>query len=73
MKIKAKRTKDEFLIPLINELEDKEEILIEIKEEKVNMEKNFCKEISSLFSNFPIGKINWEKEWHKHLEEKYYG
>jgi len=33
MKVKAKRTKDGFLIPLIKELEDKEEIEVEIKEE----------------------------------------
>jgi len=33
MKIKAKRTKDGFLIPLIKGLEEKEEIEVEIKEE----------------------------------------
>ncbi len=33
MRVKAKRTKDGFLIPLINELKDKDEILVEIKED----------------------------------------
>ena len=38
MKIKAKRTKNGFLIPLINGLEDKEEILVEIKEKLAKTE-----------------------------------
>jgi len=73
MKIKAKRTKDGFLIPLIKGLEDKEETLVEITEEKVEAKKSFCEEISSLFSKFPIGNVDWKKEWHKSLEEKYNG
>ncbi len=32
MKVKAKRVKDGFLIPLIEELKDKDEIVVEIKE-----------------------------------------
>ena len=32
MKVKAKRVKDGFLIPLIEELKDKDEIVVEIEE-----------------------------------------
>ena len=33
MRLKAKRTKDGFLIPLLDELKDKDEILVDIKED----------------------------------------
>jgi|GEM_PF-3569029 len=34
---------------------------------------SFCELISSLFSKLPAEIADWEKEWQKHLEEKYDG
>jgi hypothetical protein len=73
MKEKAKRAKAEFLIPSIQGLEDKEKITLEIKGEIKEDKTSFCELISSLFSKLPAEIVDWEKEWQKHLEEKYDG
>ena len=43
MKVKAKRVKDGFLIPLIEELKDRDEIVVEI-EESPEQERNWSDE-----------------------------
>jgi hypothetical protein len=73
MKEKAKRAKEEFLIPSIQGLEDKEKIALEIRGEIKFDKTSFCELISSLFSELPAEIVYWKKEWQKHLEEKYDG
>jgi len=69
MKIKAKRVKDGFLIPLIDELKDKEEIIVEIKEEESTEFLDFLKKVYGDREN--ISKISDEDALENALREKY--
>jgi len=71
MKIKAKRVKDGFLIPLIDGLKDKEEIEVEIKvkEEKSTEFLDFLRRIYSGKEN--ISKITDEEALEDALKDKY--
>ncbi|GAB6072761.1 hypothetical protein JCM14244_11380 [Venenivibrio stagnispumantis] len=69
MKIKAKRVKEGFLIPLVDELKDKEEILVEIKEEESTEFLDFLKKIYGDKEN--ISKISDEEALENALREKY--
>jgi hypothetical protein len=69
MKIKAKRVKEGFLIPLVDELKDKEEIIVEIKEEKSTEFLDFLKKIYGDKEN--ISKISDEEALENALREKY--
>jgi hypothetical protein len=69
MKIKAKRVKEGFLIPLVDELKDKEEIIVEIKEEESTEFLDFLKKIYGDKEN--ISKISDEEALENALREKY--
>jgi hypothetical protein len=68
MKIKAKRVKEGFLIPLVDELKDKEEIIVEIKEEESTEFLDFLKKIYGDKEN--ISKISDEEALENALREK---
>jgi len=74
MKVIAKRTKDGFLIPFVGELKNiqNEEIEIEIKISSF-LKESFTEKLHRTIKKFPKSKLNFKKEWHKHLEEKYNG
>jgi hypothetical protein len=59
MKIKSKRVNEGFLIPLVDELKDKEEIIVEIKEEESTEFLGFLKKIYGDKEN--ISKISDEE------------
>jgi DNA-binding transcriptional regulator LsrR (DeoR family) len=69
MKLKAKRVKDGFLIPLIDELKDKDEIEVEIKEEKSTEFLDFLEKVYSNGKN--ISKITDEEALEDALRDKY--
>jgi UV DNA damage repair endonuclease len=69
MKLKAKRVKDGFLIPLIDELKDKDEIEVEIKEKKSTEFLDFLKKVYSGKEN--ISKITDEEALEDALRDKY--
>jgi len=69
MKIKAKRVKEGFLIPLVDELKDKEEIIVEIKEEESTEFLDFLKKVYGDREN--ISKISDENALENALREKY--
>lgn len=52
------------------------EVELEVPEEAINIEEKgkgllVLEAIWGAIGEFPENKIDWEKEWHKHLEEKY--
>ena len=70
MRVKARRTKDGFLIPLIQGFEDKEEIEVEIKEKIGKTEfLEFLYEIYKGREN--ISKLTDEEALENALGEKY--
>ncbi|WP_457642107.1 hypothetical protein [Persephonella sp.] len=69
MKVKAKRVKEGFLIPLIDELKDKEEIVVEIEEETSTEFLDFLKKVYSGKEN--VSKIPDEEALEDALREKY--
>lgn len=56
------------LVPGEVEIEIPEEYLIQEEEKQP-----FCKAIWETIGSFPEEPVDWEKAWHKHLEEKYRG
>lgn len=70
MRLKAKRVKEGFMIPMIKGFENKEEIEVEIIN-KAYIEKTFTEKLWETVEEFPKKKINWKKRWNKHLEDKY--
>ncbi|WP_297213235.1 MULTISPECIES: hypothetical protein [Thermodesulfovibrio] len=70
MRLKAKRVKGGFMIPMIKGFENKEEIEVEIRNE-LGIEKTFTEKLWETVGEFPQKKINWKKRWNKHLEDKY--
>ena len=69
MRVKAKRVKEGFLIPLVDELQDKEEIIVEIKEDDSTEFLDFLKRVYSGKEN--ISKISDEEALEDALREKY--
>jgi hypothetical protein len=70
MKIKAKRTKDGFFIPLIDQLKDKEEIIVEIYKEPSRTE--FVEFLYKIYDGKDnISKFSDEEMLNKALREKY--
>ncbi|MGQ9623680.1 MAG: hypothetical protein ACUVTO_09735 [Candidatus Caldatribacteriaceae bacterium] len=67
MKLKAKRVKDGFLIPLVEELKDREEVEVEIVQKNEFLE--FLKKVYNGREN--ISRTTDEKALEKALEEKY--
>lgn len=52
------------------------EIEVDIPDSIVQIEqkgKTFSEAIWETIGKFPEAHVNWKKEWHKHLEEKYNG
>lgn len=41
--------------------------------EEKGKEKSFSESIWETIGKFPPSDIDWKKEWHRHLEEKYNG
>ena len=70
MRVIAKRTKDGFLIPLVGELKNLQNEEIEVE---ILLKESFTEKLHRTIKNFPKNKLNFKKEWHKHLEEKYDG
>ncbi len=69
MKVKARRVKDGFLIPLIEELKDKEEIEVEIK---IDQNTEFLKFLEKVYSGKEnISKITDEEALEDALRDKY--
>ena len=69
MKVKARRVKDGFLIPLIEELKDKEEIEVEIK---IDQNTEFLKFLEKVYSDKEnISKITDEEALEDALRDKY--
>ncbi|RUM50239.1 MAG: hypothetical protein DSY47_02195 [Hydrogenothermus sp.] len=69
MKVKAKRVKEGFLIPLIDELQDKEEIIVEIIEDDSTKFLDFLKKV--YYGKENISKISDEEALENALREKY--
>lgn len=69
MKVKAKKVKERFLIPLKDELKDKEEIVVEIKEEPSTEFLDFLKKVYGGKEN--LSKITNEGALEDALEKKY--
>ena len=69
MKVKAKRVKEGFLIPLIDELKDKEEIVVEIEEETSTEFLDFLKKVYRGKGN--VSKIPDEEALEDILNRKY--
>ena len=69
MKVKAKRVKEGFLIPLIEELKDKKEIIVEIKEDNSTEFLDFLKKVYGNKEN--ISKLSDEEVLEDALREKY--
>lgn len=72
MRVKAKRVKEGFLIPLINGFEDKEEIEVEIELEIKETDTDFLKFLSKIYRGREnISKIPDEKALEEGLRGKY--
>ncbi|BBO18597.1 hypothetical protein BPIT_28890 [Candidatus Brocadia pituitae] len=51
------------------------EVDVEVPDEAVQTvePKGFSEELRSLFKKTPNAKVDWKRQWYKHLEEKYNG
>ena len=48
---------------------------VEVPDEAVQAiePRGFSEELRGLFKKLPDAKVDWKRQWHKHLEEKYNG
>lgn len=51
------------------------EVEVEVPDEAVQTiaPRGFSEEVRSLFKKIPDAKVDWKRQWHKYLEEKYNG